>query len=73
MHWALKELKYRNAKYLYRWHLIKVQAKGDLILKPGRFVIEECLNGQQWWEYLENMCLQHIKEKKQTKYWPKAD
>ena len=47
MHWALKELKYRNAKYLYRWHLIKVQAKGDLILKPGRFLIEKCLNRQQ--------------------------
>ena len=44
MYWALKELKYRNAKYIYRQYLIEVQAKGDLILKLGRFLIEECLN-----------------------------
>ena len=24
MYWVLKELKYRNAKYIYRWHLIEV-------------------------------------------------
>ena len=44
MYWALKELKYRNAKYIYRWHLIEVQAKEDLILKLRRFLMEECLN-----------------------------
>ena len=44
IYWALKDLKYRNAKYIYRWHLLKQQDKVDLILKPERFLIEECLN-----------------------------
>ena len=46
MYWALKDLKYRNAKYIYRWHIIEQQDKVDLILKLGRFLIEECLNRQ---------------------------
>ena len=44
MYWALKDLKYRNAKYIYRWHLLEIQNKVDLIFKLGRFLIEECLN-----------------------------
>ena len=44
MYWVLKDLKYRNAKYIYRWHLTEQQDKVDLIFKPGRFLIEECLD-----------------------------
>ena len=44
IYWALEDLKYRNAKYIYRWHLIEKQDKVDLILKPRRFLIEECLD-----------------------------
>ena len=44
MYWALKDLKYRNAKYIYRWHLTKNQIEGDLTLKLGRFFIKEYLN-----------------------------
>ena len=73
MYQALKDLKYRNAKYMYRQHLTEQQDKVDLILKPGRFLIEECLDRQQWWDCLENICLWHIKNKKQTKYWPKEN
>ena len=32
MYWVLKELKYRNAKYIYRWHLIEVPELDNLIL-----------------------------------------
>ena len=44
IYWVLKDLKYRNAKYIYKWHLLEQQDKIDLILKPGRFLIKECLN-----------------------------
>ena len=44
MYWVLEDLKYRNAKYIYSWHLLKKQDKVDLILKLGRFLIKECLN-----------------------------
>ena len=33
MYWALEDLKYRNAKYMYKWHLLGQQDKVDLILK----------------------------------------
>ena len=46
MYWALEELKYRNAKYIYSWHLTEVQDKNDLILKLERFFIKEYLNRQ---------------------------
>ena len=35
--------------------------------------MEECLDGQEQWECTENLCLQHIIEKKNTKYQPKED
>ena len=44
MYWAPKDLKYRSAKYIYRWHPIEEQNKVNLILKLKRFLIEECLN-----------------------------
>ena len=44
MYWAPKDLKYRNARYIYRWYLLEKQDKVDLILKLGRFLIEECLD-----------------------------
>ena len=45
MYWALNKLKYRNAKYIYKWHLTENQIEEDLTLKLGRFLIEECLKG----------------------------
>ena len=45
IYWGLEDLKYRNAKYIYKWHLMEKQDKVDLIFKPGQFLIEECLNG----------------------------
>ena len=56
----LNKLKYRNAKYIYKQHLTEGQIEGDLTLKLGKFLTEECL---------ENMCLQYIEEKKYIKYW----
>jgi len=44
MYWALEDLKYRNAKYIYSWHLLEKQDKVDLIFKLGRFLIEEYLD-----------------------------
>ena len=44
MYWAPEDLKYRNAKYIYRWHLIEQQDKVDLILKLERFLAEKCLD-----------------------------
>ena len=44
IYWVLEDLKYRNAKYIHRWHLLKQQDKVDLILKLGRFLIEKCLD-----------------------------
>ena len=44
MYWIPSELKYRNADYMYRWHLAEKQQVGVIIIKLGRFLIEECLN-----------------------------
>ena len=44
MYWVLEDLKYRNAKYIYRWHPTEQQDKVDLTLKLGRFFTEECLD-----------------------------
>ena len=44
IYWVLENLKYRNAMYIYKWHLTEQQDKVDLILKLGRFLIEECLD-----------------------------
>ena len=45
MYQALENLKYKNAKYIYGWHLLEKQDKVNLILKLGRFLIEEYLDG----------------------------
>jgi len=44
MYWVLEDLKYKNAKYIYGWHLLEEQDKVDLIFKLGQFLIEECLD-----------------------------
>jgi len=38
------EVKYRNADYIYGWHLAEKQQVGVIIIELGRFLIEECLN-----------------------------
>jgi len=48
IYWIPSELKYRNADYIYRWHPAEKQQVGAIIIKPGRFLTEECLNGQEW-------------------------
>ena len=64
MYQILDERKYRNAKYIYRWYLVDNIELNKLIMQLGRYLTEEYLDGRQWWECLENMCLQYIKEKK---------
>jgi len=32
MYWMTDEKQYRDAKYIYRWHLVEVRELGDLIL-----------------------------------------
>ena len=61
---TLDERKYRNAKYIYRWHLVDNTELNKLILQLGRYLTEEYLEGRQQWECLENIYLQYIKEKK---------
>jgi len=39
------ELKYRNAKFIYRWYLIKKQQVRAVMMELGRVLTEECLNG----------------------------
>jgi len=47
MYWILSKAKYKNANYIYRWHLAKEQQVGVIIMELGRFFTEECLNGQE--------------------------
>ena len=35
-----------------------------IILKPKKDLTKEYLNGRKWWEYILNIYLQHIKDKK---------
>ena len=56
---------------MYNWHPTSEQILGKLTMEPGRFLIEVCLRGQQWWEYPKNSCPQHVQEKINKKYWPK--
>ena len=48
MYWMPSEVKYRNANYIYRWHLTEKQRVGAIIMELRRFLTEECLNGQEW-------------------------
>jgi len=45
----LSELKYRNAKFMYRWHPIKKQQVRVVMIELGRFLTKKCLNGREWW------------------------
>ena len=56
---------------MHRWYPIKVQYLGQLTVTPEKFITEKCLNGQQWWEYIENYCPWHVQEKIDKKYWLK--
>ena len=42
---TLDKQKYRNTKYIYRWHLIDNIELNKLILQLGRYLIEEYLDG----------------------------
>jgi len=43
----LSELKYRNNKFIYGWHLTEEQQVGAVIMELGKFLTEECLNRQK--------------------------
>jgi len=45
MYWILSKLKYRNAKFMYRWYLTEEQQVRAVIMELGRFLTEKCLNG----------------------------
>jgi len=45
MYWIPSKAKYRNANYIYKWHPAKKQQVGAIIMKLGRFLTKECLNG----------------------------
>ncbi len=44
MDWKGKK-QYRNAKFIYSWHLILEQILGELIIELGRFLTKICLRG----------------------------
>jgi len=44
IYWMPSEAKYRNADYMYRWHLAKKQQVGAIIIELGKFLTKECLN-----------------------------
>jgi len=45
MYWMPSKAKYRNADYIYGWHLTEEQQVKTIIMEPGRFFTKECLNG----------------------------
>jgi len=45
MYWMPSKAKYRNANYMYGWHLAEKQQVGAIIIELGRFLTEEYLNG----------------------------
>jgi len=47
IYWILSEIKYKDAKFMYRWYPAIKQQVGVLIMELGRFFIEECLNGKK--------------------------
>jgi len=48
IYWMLSKAKYRNANYIYGWHLAKKQWVGAIIMELGRFLTKECLNRWEW-------------------------
>jgi len=71
MYWMLSEAKYRNANYMYGWHLAEKQRVGAIMMELRRFFTEECLNRREWWNCIISTCLWYIEIKKRTKHWPK--
>jgi len=57
IYWMPSELKYRNTKFMYKWYLTKKQQVGVVIMEFKRFLTEECLNGQEWWNCILNTYL----------------
>jgi len=47
MYWMPSELKYRNAEFMYGWHLTEKQQVRAIIMELGRFPIKECLNRRE--------------------------
>ena len=45
MYQILSKLKYKNIKFIYKWHLTKKQQVKAVIIKPGRFLTKKYLNG----------------------------
>ena len=48
MYWMPSELKYKNTNFIYKCHLTKKQQVRVIMMKLRRFLIEKCLNGQEW-------------------------
>ena len=44
MDWKGEE-RYQNVKFMHNWHLMSEQILKELIMEPGRFLIEVCLRG----------------------------
>ena len=70
MHWSQNDREYRNAKYMHGWHPAESQETGMIVMQPGRFLTQECLQGREWWNCPENHCPWHVEEKKRTHHWP---
>ena len=47
MEWNNSKKKFWDAKVMHKWHLLAVQYSEYLSVKPGRFIIKECLSGHQ--------------------------
>ena len=45
MDWKPKEQRYKNAKFIYGWHLMPDQEKKNLIIKLSRFLTEKYIKG----------------------------
>jgi len=37
MYWMFSKLKYKNIRFIYKWHLIKKQQVRVIIMEPERF------------------------------------
>jgi len=57
MYWMLSKLKYKNAKFIHRWHPTKEQQVRAVMMELGRFFTKEYLNGREWWDCIVSTCL----------------
>jgi len=46
VNWDDSKKKFQNVQKMHGWHLTEVQYLGQLTVALGRFITEECLNGQ---------------------------